>query len=101
MNYLAIDFGTKNIGLAWAQKGMDVVLPFGVVKNSDKAISEIADLVKTEKIDKLIIGLPAGLNGTETPNTIKVREFTRQLEEIVKIKAEFVNEMFSSQLADR
>ncbi|MEK7681137.1 MAG: Holliday junction resolvase RuvX [Patescibacteria group bacterium] len=101
MNFLAIDFGTKNIGLAWAQEGIDVVLPFGIIKNSDKTSDDLPNLIKKEKIDKVIIGLPTGLDGSETVNTARVREFARILEDAIGFKIEFVNEMFSSQMADR
>ena len=101
MNYLAVDFGTKNIGLAWAQEGVDVVLPFGIIKNLENGVDELADLIKTEKIDQVVIGLPLSLDGLETANTVRVREFAKKLKEKINAPIEFINEMFSSQMADR
>ncbi|KKP59651.1 MAG: hypothetical protein UR53_C0001G0151 [Candidatus Magasanikbacteria bacterium GW2011_GWC2_34_16] len=106
MNILAIDFGTKNIGLAWCDTGIGVVLPFGVVKNQPaqggSALGgEIAKLVKTENIDKVVIGLPLGMNGQENENTKKVRKFGEELKNLVDIKIEYFDERFSSQQADR
>lgn len=97
MNLLAIDHGTKNIGLAWAQPEMGVVLPYGVVKNS----TELADLVEVEKIDKLIVGLPIGLDGKENNNTKRVKDFVAELKQIIKIPIEFFDERFTSAEADR
>ena len=45
MNIIAIDFGTKNIGLAWCDTGIGAVLPFGVVKNAGEA----AKIINEEK----------------------------------------------------
>jgi len=97
MNILAIDHGTKNIGLAWAQPEMGVVLPFGVIKNS----TELADLVEVEKIGKLVVGLPVGLNGKENENTKRVQSFVAELKNKINIPIDFFDERFTSAEADR
>lgn len=97
MNLLAIDFGTKNIGLARATSDVDVILPFGKVSNS----SELIEVVIKEKIDKLIFGLPLGLDGAENKNTERVRKFVDELKKEISIPVEFVTEIFSSQAGDR
>ena len=99
MNILAIDYGTKNIGLAWVETGLGVVLPYGVIK--DKNLSELAKLIKKENIDKLIVGLPFGLEKKENANTEKIKKFVSDLKELVDIPVEFEDERFSSQAADR
>jgi len=80
MNLLAIDYGQKNIGLAWCDTGIGAVLPFGVIKDGD--LKELAKVVKTERIDKVIIGLPMGLDGKEKANTARVREFGEELKNL-------------------
>jgi len=60
MNILAIDFGTKKIGLAWVQKELGVVLPYGVVeeKPGESRHEQLVNLIKEERADKLVVGLP-------------------------------------------
>lgn len=99
MNILAVDYGTKNIGLAWAQIGLGVVLPYGVIK--DKNLDELVKLIKKENIDKVIIGLPFGLKEKENENTKKIRKFADDLKKIINIPIEFEDERFYSQAADR
>ena len=103
MNFLAIDYGTKNIGLARASSNMDLVLPFGSVENSDHqlAIKKLVEIIISEKIDKVIVGLPAGLDGSENKNTIKVRSFAESLAKDIIAPIEFMTEIFSSQAGDR
>ncbi len=103
MNILAIDYGTKNIGLARASSGMDLVLPFGIVGNFDHqvAIKKLAEIIQAEKIDKIIVGLPSGLDGSENKNTVKVRNFVQDLEKEITLPVEFMTEIFSSQAGDR
>lgn len=103
MNILGIDFGTKNIGTAWMQTGINVVLPYGLITgaDNDSKIKKLAELIKKENIDKLVIGLPIGLDGKENKNTERIREFAGILKDKTKISVEFINESFSSHAADR
>ena len=103
MRLLAIDYGTKNIGLAQASSGLDLVLPFGLIENEDKKIGleKLIEKIKTEKIDKIIVGLPLGLDGSENKNTERVRKFANELSKESGVPAEFVTEIFSSQAGDR
>lgn len=105
MNILGIDFGTKNIGLAWCDTGIGVVLPFGVVKvkNMSKAIIELSDLAKEEKIQSIVIGLPLAMEDSaiENLNTKRVKEFGNNLKKLINIPIEFFDERLSSQAADR
>ena len=97
MNILAIDYGTKNIGLARAVTGIDVILPFGGV-SGPKGLIEI---IKKERIDKIIVGLPSGLDGSENKNTERVRKFVDEVKKEINIPVEFITEIFSSQAGDR
>ena len=103
MNILGIDFGTKNIGLAWVDIGIGAVLPYGIIKEEKgkNKLTQLADLINEERIDKVVVGLPQGLGGEENTNTKRVRAFADELGKIINIPIEFMNEMFSSQQADR
>lgn len=96
MNLLGIDYGKKRIGLAWAQVGLDVVLPYGVVGNIDELVS----LIKKEKIDKLVVGMPIGLDGKENVNTKRVEKFAEELKSKTGLAVEYVDERFTSAQAD-
>jgi putative Holliday junction resolvase len=102
MNLLAIDFGKKRIGLAWTDTAVGVVLPYGIIENSKFEIlnSKLAELISSERIQKIIIGLPLGLDGKENGNTKVVREFGDQLSTLTKTPVEYVDERFSSRAAD-
>ena len=98
MNILAIDYGDKRIGMAWAQTGLDVILPYGLIKGG---VKELVSLIKKEHIDKLVVGLPVGLESQEeNMNTKKVRKFADKLKKETGLPIEFVDERFSSAQAD-
>lgn len=103
MNILALDFGTKNIGLAWADTGIGTALPFGVINNTDleKRNRELDKLVERERIDRIVIGLPLGMDGKENENTERVRRFAKDLESFLPVPVYFFDERLSSYEADR
>ena len=104
MNILGIDFGTKNIGLAWVDTGFGAVLPYGLIKEikGKSKVEQLADLIKKERIEKVVIGLPMSLKGgEENKNTERIRAFAEEIKSAVSVPVEFMNEMFSSQQADR
>lgn len=95
MNLLGIDYGTKRIGLAWVQVGLDVVLPFGVIETKNWK-KEISELVKKEKISKIVVGLPFGLEGEENENTKRIRLFAKELGDVASIPVEHIDESFTT-----
>jgi putative Holliday junction resolvase len=97
MNILAIDFGTKNIGLAWSDTAIGVVLPFGVVHS----LTELVKLINEERLDKIVVGLPVGVGGSGEKNTERVKKFVSDLQKNVSVPLDFYDERFSSQQADR
>ena len=99
MNIIGIDFGTKNIGLAWVDTGIGAVLPYGKIANNE--INKLVAMIKEDKIDKVVVGLPMSLNGKENKNTDRIKQFADQLKAQINVPIEFMNEIFSSQQADR
>tara|TARA_Y100001970_G_scaffold64570_1_gene82647 strand:+ start:225 stop:614 length:390 start_codon:yes stop_codon:yes gene_type:complete len=103
MNILGIDFGTRRIGLAWMQTGLDIILPFGVIERgkSTGVPSELLERVKTENITKIVIGLPYTLEDkSENKNTARVRAFAKELEELSGVTVVFTDERLTSFEAD-
>jgi len=98
MNILGIDFGTRKIGLAWVQSGIDVVLPFGLVEqgSGDDNVAKIVSIVEEESIDKIVIGLPLGQEGEENDNTKRIRSFAKDLSDKTDKPIAFVNEAYST-----
>jgi len=100
---LAIDYGQKSIGLAVSDQNR--VMAFGrgkiVNKDKDKVLAALADLVVLEKIVEIIVGLPMGKSGEETPQTTIIRKFAGQLKSYLQerkmtVTIGFLDESFSS-----
>ncbi len=101
MNILALDIGQKRTGVAWVDTTVNVVLPFGVLKN-DTYGEAVIELISKENPDLVVVGLPLGLDGSENEHTKQVRDFVASLgEQTRKQNFVFFDERFSSQQADR
>jgi len=58
MNYLAIDYGTKRIGLAYTVNNIIFTLP--QISNDNKTITNLQKIIINHKINKVFIGLSQG-----------------------------------------
>ncbi len=79
---IGLDVGDKTIGIAVSDalgitaQGIMTYERIGIKKDTDK----ILELVKEYDCDTVVIGLPINLNGTDSIQTEKVREFRQKLE---------------------
>lgn len=82
MRKIALDVGDVRIGVAVSDplgitaQGLTVIERVGIRKDCDK----IMDLIKEYECDVVVIGLNKRLDGSDTPQTEKVYEFKRMLE---------------------
>lgn len=67
MRILAIDFGTKRIGLAIADFPGKIATPLAVIKrkNSKQAADDIAKVIAENDVGKLIMGIPYNTDGSK------------------------------------
>ncbi|MGI6177744.1 MAG: Holliday junction resolvase RuvX [Eubacterium sp.] len=89
---IALDVGDKTIGVAVSDElgitgqGVTTIERVGIKKDTGRVV----DLVREYDCDTVVIGLPLKLNGDDSPQTEKVREFRTRLE----------NKLRSNSLAD-
>ncbi len=76
---LAIDYGTKRIGLALSDELRMLAHPRGTVPNGPKMIEEIVSLVRREQVGTVILGIPRTLSNTESAMTAEVIRFSDKL----------------------
>jgi putative holliday junction resolvase len=82
-NILAIDYGTKETGLASYCPGRDPYpTPYGriIYKNDKQLIDELEEIINNEAIDVLVLGIPHFLDGKESRMTKKIQSFGVRLE---------------------
>ena len=94
---LCLDYGEKRIGLALSDPLKIIAYPYKTIINFGlKNLKyEIKKIIANETIESIVIGLPIGLNGKDTIQTKKVREFRLQILDL-NIPIYFEDERLSS-----
>jgi len=98
MRYLGIDYGDKKIGLAFGDSEAGVAVPLEVIQNTGDDIQQkIADRIKSEQIDEVVIGVPLStVEGPGSPQLEKTRSFIKQLQEVVSIPVHEEDERYTT-----
>lgn len=110
MRVLGLDVGEKTVGVAVSDplgitaQGVTTIERVGIRKDTGKVI----DYIKEYECETVVLGLPLSLDGTDSVQTEKVREFRRMLENklkssgpLSKVKLEWQDERFTTKIAER
>ena len=96
---IAIDYGLKRIGLAYAETPLFIAHPLTTIRNNE-LFSYLTDYNKNITIKKIIIGEPKSLDGTSTDITQIVHQLKKKLENnFPKIDVVLYDERFTSKIA--
>ena len=101
MKYLGIDFGTKRVGVAVSDAAGTIAFPRATLPNDAQLFSQLEELVKNEKITRIVVGDTRSHGGKDNPVTAGAEEFVVALEKTLAIPVERVWEMWSSIEASR
>lgn len=83
---LGIDYGQSKIGLAIADTETKTAVPFEVMRLKDSKILRLKEMIISEEIEKIVVGLPLGMDGKETAQTKEVKEFIENLKSTINIE---------------
>jgi len=99
MKLLALDFGERRIGIALGESEIGVAAARNFLANDGDALANLVELIERESIDKILFGLPRGFRA-ETKQTASTRNFAGKLDAKIEIPLEFVDERFTSKIAE-
>jgi putative Holliday junction resolvase len=102
MRWLAIDHGTKKIGLAFSD-GLEILAsPFAVWPQEEtRTLDRLTRLCKEEGVQALAVGLPRHKDGNESATAPAARAFGEALAQRTGLPMCLVNEHLSSAEAER
>ena len=91
---LSLDIGNKRIGIAGCDPlGISIThLPAIFRKSFEKDLSEFNKICKKRKVEGLVIGNPLDINGQETNQSIKCKNYEIKLATYLKLPVVFINE---------
>ncbi len=102
MRWLAIDHGTKKLGLAFSDELEILASPFEVwPQEGDRTLDRLARLCREEGVQGLCLGLPRHKDGAESATAPAARAFGEALAARTGLPLRFVNEHLSSAEAER
>ena len=102
MRWLALDHGTKNIGIAFSDELEILASPFAVWPNQgDATLARLARLATEEGAQALVVGLPRHHDGAESATAGLARAFGEALRERTGLPLVFWDEHLTSAEADR
>lgn len=83
MIILAVDYGDARTGLAVCDKLEMMASPVEVVHqyNREKVIARIIEVAQEYRAERLVVGHPLNMNGTQGPRAEVCREFAAALQE--------------------
>ena len=97
--YLGIDYGKKRTGVSISDNNKVIAFPLETIE-TNKIISFLEDLIKKEKIEKIIIGKPLNLNNQLHELEIDIIEFSKLIKSLFpQIKIERIDERYTSKMS--
>ena len=82
MRYLAVDYGTKRVGLAVCDELEFGAYPLATVVRSrslNHDLAEIARLARKEEAEAIVVGLPLNADGSQGPSADAAAAFAKSL----------------------
>lgn len=76
---LGIDYGGARVGLALASMIARLPTPFETIDNGPDLIEKLLEIIKSQNVITVVVGLPRSLEGNETRQTTLAREFASKL----------------------
>jgi putative Holliday junction resolvase len=101
--WLGVDWGEKRVGLAVTDPSGTIASPLAVlnVKGDNAAVTGILELLSPRRVQKIVVGLPLSMDGSDSSQTIRVRKFAAKLARKSSLPVVFVDERLSSRQAER
>lgn len=102
MKILALDVGDVRVGLAYTDALELSVNPLESYrrKNTEEDFTHIADIIKSYRIEKLVVGLPLNMDGTEGPRVEATREFVDSLSKYTDLPVVWQDERLTTVTAE-
>ena len=100
---LALDYGSARCGCAISDPTGTLATPIEAVERpgTRKGMARIAGLVREHGVGRVVVGLPLGLSGADTPQTAEAREFASRLAERLPVPVELYDERFTTRIAQQ
>ena len=103
MRVLAIDHGTKRMGVAISDELGMIAQPLEFIPAEPFAnfLTRLKEILKEKQVELILVGMPRNMNGSYGPAALKVQEFVTVLKDAVTIPIQTLDERLTSVQAHR
>src|SRR5579864_7964771 len=103
MRILALDHGTKRIGIAVSDELKMIAQPleFVLAEPFLDFLERLKEIIAEKNVELLLVGMPRNMDGSYGPAAEKVRAFMAALKEVVTIPIKTWDERLTSTQANR
>lgn len=100
---MALDVGDKMVGVAVSDETGLLAHPRPPLARDQlrQSLAPLKGLLSEWAVERLVVGLPRNMNGTEGPQAQKVRAFAREVADATGITIEFWDERLTTREAER
>lgn len=96
---LAIDYGTKRIGLALTDPLMTFAYPYQTILNDQNMWNNLLKIISEMGVSKIVLGYPLKESGDKSTSTNEVEKFHKLLSEKYKNEIILWDERYTSSIA--
>jgi putative Holliday junction resolvase len=103
MRILALDHGTKRIGLAISDEMAMIALPleYLAAEPLEGFLQRLKKIVDSKQVEEILVGIPRNMNGTYGPAADKTSEFAAALRQVVTVPVKTWDERLTTVQANR
>ena len=100
---IGFDYGTKKLGVAVSDPLRITAQPLDTVtvKKADELPERLTEIFDEYEIEKVVVGLPLNMNGTEGETALEARSFADRIKEKFEIEVVMWDERLSSRTVER
>ena len=103
MRILAIDYGSKRMGVATSDEMKTIAQPLEFIPSQpfEKFIARLKQLIREREVELILVGLPRNMDGSYGPAALRVQEFVAVLKLAIAVPIKTWDERLTSAQANR
>ena len=100
---LAVDLGTRRIGLALSDASGTLAAPLVTIPHSNRRrdLLQIVGVAEAHQVDRIVVGCPRNMDGTSGPAARRAEAFAAALRRMVGTPVEMWDERLTTVAAER
>ena len=99
MRIIALDVGERRIGVAASDPLGKTAQPLETIDRDDTSLERIRELVEELEAERIVVGLPLLLDGSEGAQSERSREFAAEVERSTGVPVSLVDERLTTRQA--